>query len=120
MKKLHFAVATFSLALLATFGAASANASGSMSAPSSTGPDAYATGKSIFFKRVTCSSCPYSGRGKDAADAKSLRDQLNAADSKLKLDGDDRDALNTYLNSRFRLSSAPMEKSMDKNMTDKK
>jgi hypothetical protein len=116
MKKSHFAAATLSVALLATFGAASAIASGSMTAPGSTGPDAYATGKSIFFKQVTCASCPYAGRGKDAADAKSLRDQINAADSKVKLDSDEREAINTYMNDRFRLSSAPMEK----NMADKK
>jgi hypothetical protein len=119
MKKPLAAVTTFA-AFSSLFIAASVIASGSMTAPGSTGPDAYATGKSIFFKQVTCSSCPYAGRGKEAADAKSLLDQINGADSKLKLSSDEKDAINTYLSDRFRLSSGPMEKSMDKNMGDKK
>jgi hypothetical protein len=115
MKKMRYAAAAFA-GLVTLLGTTSILASGSMTAPGSTGPDAYATGKSIFFKQITCASCPYAGRGKDAADAKSLRDQINAADSKVKLDGDEREAINTYLNDRFRLSAAPMEK----NMADKK
>ena len=83
-------------------------ASGSMSPGISGGPDAYAAGKSILYKQVVCTSCPYAGRAKDAGDAKSLRDTLNAADSKVKLDGDDKDAVNAFLNQRFRLGDAAM------------
>jgi hypothetical protein len=83
----------------------SAFASGSMSTNTSNNNDAYATGKSVFFKQVACTTCPYAGRGKDAGDAKALRDQINMADSKLKLSRDDKDAVNAYLNERFRLSS---------------
>jgi hypothetical protein len=86
--------------------ASSAFASGSMSPGLSNGPDAYSVGKSVLFKQVVCSSCPYAGRAKDATDAKSLRDTINSADSKVKLSADDRDAVNTYLNERFRLAMA--------------
>jgi hypothetical protein len=92
--------------LLASFGALSANASGSMTTQTGNSNDAYSMGKSIFFKQVVCTTCPYAGRGKDAADAKALRDQLNMADSKLKLGGDDKQAVNAYLSERFRLSNS--------------
>ena len=54
---------------------------------------------------MTCQSCPYAGRGKDATDAKALRSLLNSAESKVKLDAGSKDALNEYLNSRFKLSA---------------
>lgn len=91
----------------AALGAVGAFASGSMSTNTSNSNDAYATGKSVFFKQVACTTFPYAGRGKDAGDAKALRDQINMADSKLKLSRDDKDAVNAYLNERFRLSSLP-------------
>lgn len=109
MKKSQHILTTISAALLLSVGFAStAFASGSIGAPSSVGPDNYAMGKSIFFKKVVCSNCPYASRGKDATDAKQLRDQLNAADSKLKLDADEKASLNSYLNERFRLSAVAM------------
>ena len=93
----------------ATLGAASAAlASGSMNAYGGAGPDAYSTGKSILYKQVVCGSCPYAGRAKDAADAKMLRETLNSADSKVKLDDEDKSAVNTYLTGRFHLGDAMM------------
>ncbi|NJR72181.1 MAG: hypothetical protein HC782_03755 [Gammaproteobacteria bacterium] len=67
--------------------------------------DSYSVGKSIFFKEVICQSCPYAGRGKDATDAKALRNLLNSTESKIKLDADSKEAINEYLNSRFKLSA---------------
>ena len=91
-----------------SIGASTAFASGSMSPGVSVGPDAYAAGKSIVYKQVVCASCPYAGRAKDPANAKSLRDALNAADSKVKLDDGEKDAVNTFLTERFRLSAPGM------------
>ena len=91
---------------LAAICAPTAFASGSMGAGISGGPDAYAAGKSILYKQVVCRSCPYAGRAKDSGDAKSLRDTLNSADSKVKLDGNEKDAVNTYLTERFKLAMA--------------
>jgi hypothetical protein len=107
------------LAQLVVFGIAAsaspAHASGSMAAPGSAAPDTYTIGKSVYFKQVTCSRCPYAGRGKDATDATLLRDQINASDSKIKLDSDEREAVNRYLTERFRLPNAAMpdKKTMD-------
>ena len=91
-----------------SLGASTAFASGSISPGISVGPDAYAAGKSILYKQVVCASCPYAGRAKDATSAKSLRDALNSADSKVKLDDGERDAVNTFLTERFRLSAPGM------------
>lgn len=106
MKKItrQTSVATL-LFLLAPLSALSVHASGSMTAPTGNSNDAYSQGKSVFFKQVVCTTCPYAGRGKDASDAKALRDQLNMADSKLKLGMDDKQAVNAYLGERFRLSN---------------
>ena len=94
------------VALLSLAAASVASASGSMSFGDTNGRDAYAAGKSIFFKQVVCASCPYAGRGKDTTDAKALRDTLNSTDSKVKLDNDDKGAVNTYLTERFKLAMA--------------
>lgn len=101
----HFVVV---MVTAVSLGASTAFASGSMSPGLSAGPDAYAAGKSILYKQVVCASCPYAGRAKDAASAQSLRDALNAADSKVKLDNDEKVAVNTFLTERFRLSAPGM------------
>jgi hypothetical protein len=95
---------TFAFVAASCFGVSNAFASGSMTPGGGQGADAYSVGKSVFFKEVACGTCAYSGRGKDAADAKSLLASLKAADSKVKLDADDMEAVNAYLTKRFRLA----------------
>ncbi len=97
-------LAAFAMATASCIGISSAFASGSMTPGGGQGADAYSVGKSLFFKEVACGTCAYSGRGKDAADAKSLLTSLKAADSKVKLGADDMEAVNTYLTKRFRLA----------------
>ena len=89
---------------VAALGSSPAFASGSMSPGSGQRADAYNVGKSIFFKQVTCDTCTYAGRGKDAADAKALLITLKSADSKAKLDVDEFGAVEAYLTRRFRLT----------------
>lgn len=106
MKKQLLAISTLAtLAFGGLLNIHAAHASGSMSGVSGATKDSYAVGKSIFFKEVTCQSCPYAGRSKDATDAKALRDLLNSPESKVKLDADSKDALNEYINTRFKLSA---------------
>lgn len=93
-----------SLALVASAGFSTAFASGTLSTVEGRGADAYTMGKSVYFKQVVCGSCAYAGRGRDAADAKALLTTLKRADSKIKLDSDDLDAVNAYLSKRFRIA----------------
>ncbi len=66
--------------------------------------DRYARGKAIFTKHITCGTCVYAGRAKDATDARALRDELATPATKIKLHPEDRDALTAYLNERFDLA----------------
>ena len=85
-------------------GCSVAFASGSMSPGSGQGADAYSVGKSVFFKQIACDTCAYAGRGKDAADAKTLLAALKSPESKAKIDADEFSAVEAYLTKRFRLT----------------
>lgn len=91
-------------ALVVSAGFSQAFASGSMSPSEGRGADVYTTGKSVYFKQIACDNCAYAGRGRDAADAKALLITLKSADSKVKLDSLDYEAVKTYLSKRFRIS----------------
>ena len=91
-------------ALAAALGCASVFASGSMSTGGGQGADAYSVGKSVFFKQIACDTCAYTGRGKDAADARALLAVLKSSDSKAKIDEDEFGAVEAYLTKRFRLT----------------
>ena len=92
------------VAVAASVGCSVAFASGSMSPGSGQGADAYSVGKSVFFKQIACDTCAYAGRGKDAADAKTLLAALKSPESKAKIDADEFGAVEAYLTKRFRLT----------------
>ena len=98
-------VAPVLLAMFASAGLSTAVASGSMSPGGGQGADLYNVGKSVFFKQVACGSCAYADRAKNASDAKALLVALKASDSKVKLDSDEMEAVETYLAKLFKLTS---------------
>ncbi len=99
MKKKQLLTLMFSLM---TLGLISSNtlASGTYSPGSSSGND-YHMNKLIFYKKVTCSNCPYPSRGKTALDAQALLQELNENSN---LSSKQQKATMSYLQRRFKLN----------------
>lgn len=78
-------------------------ASGSRGAGGVGSGDDYNVGKAVFYKKLACGGCPYAGRGKDAADAKQLIQELSVGRGAASgLSEEERAAAVAYLRRRFR------------------
>ncbi len=77
-------------------------ASGTFS-PGGSGGNDYHLSKLIFYKKVVCGSCPFSGRGKNAQDAQALIQEINANGASSQLSSKQQQSAVSYLQRRFKL-----------------
>ena len=94
-------IACGAAALTLALGATLALASGSDGGGSAETGDAaaYNTGKSVYFSKLACASCPLAGKSLDAAMARQVIEKAPA----VTLSDDESKALAVYLKRRFKL-----------------
>jgi hypothetical protein len=77
-------------------------ASGTYS-PGASGGNNYQMSKMIFYKKVSCSTCPFAGRGKNVDDAQALIQEIKEKGDSSQLSETEQKFAISYLQRRFKL-----------------